>query len=75
MLSLVVEMEIPHTRSITLAVAVALIMVIGSSPLLRSLPALPTAAAMASLQQLHAMAGASTIPVQRVEDTSVETTF
>jgi len=64
-------------RSITLAVAVALIMIVGSSPLLRSrsLPALPTAAAMPSLQQLHAMAGARTLPVQRIEDMSVETTF
>lgn len=61
-------------RSTTFALAIALVMIAGSSTLLRSrtLPtALPTAA-MPSLQELHAIAGVSALPVQQIDDMSVE---
>jgi hypothetical protein len=68
-------MEVLHMRSITFAVAMALIVVIGSSTLLRSrsFTALAVVAGMPPLQELHAMADVDTLPVQRIDDMSVET--
>ena len=60
-------------RSITFAGAIAAVTLLASSTLLlsRSLPVVTATAAMPSLQELHAMAGADDLPVQKIEDMSV----
>ena len=60
-------------RSMIFGLAIAALTLIVSSSLLlsRSLPVVTATAAMPSLQELHAVAGANRLPVQQIEDMSV----
>jgi hypothetical protein len=59
------------TRWITFTFAIAAVMVVASSTLLRSHPVRSTSATTLSLAELHAAADTSRLPVQEIVDQSL----